>query len=261
MLISEILMPRDEPAPGTVFFRRDLGDCAMWECWATPLGPGLPYGPWSRFILAWMWCEALRTGSRELHVEPSLYDFLAEVDPRLRATGSQGLPAFVHDHLERVLACQFSYRQDLPELSIASATAVWEKKRSVALRPGRGPRRTHFVRLARELFDRFMAHEIVIDTTVLDALAPSPLALDLYLGLAEACFARRDPFALSWREVYERFAFDTPRSPTPKQLGAFRDDVRLALARIAAAWPRLRYHDDDALTVWPISRGPVLAQP
>ena len=106
-----------------------------------------------------------------------------------------------------------------------------------------------------------MTHEIVIDTTVLGALTPSPLALDLYLGLAEACFANRDTFALFWHEVYERFAFNTPRSPTPEQLDAFRDDVRLALARIAAAWPQLRYRDDDTLTVWPIFRGPHLAQP
>lgn len=250
MLICELLMPRDEPAPGALFLTRDLGDGAVWDCWASPLAPGLPYGPWARFILAWMWCEARRTASRGLHLEPSLYHFLAEVDPGLREAGSQWRPAFIRDHLDRVLGCQFEYRQRRPGLYKGSGTAVWVIKEPA------------FFSLTSDLFGWFMTHEIVIDTKVLGALAPSPLALDLYLGLAEACFAHRDPFALSWREVYARFAFETPRSPTPEQLGAFRDEVRGALARIAAAWSRLRYRDDDdALTVWPISRRPVLAQP
>ena len=148
---------------------------------------------------------------------------LAEVDPGLREAGSQWRPAFIRDHLDRVLGCQFQYLQEIPERSAGSAIAV-----RVIKEPA-------FFSLTSDLFDWFMTHEIVIDTTVLGALAPSPLALDLYLGLAEACFANRDPFVLSWREVYASFAFDTPLSPTPEQLGAFREEVRGALARIAAA--------------------------
>jgi hypothetical protein len=206
-------------------------------------GAGLPYGSYPRLILIWMTTEAVRAGSRELELGPSLSSFMAQLG--LQASGGHWgtMPRF-RNQTERLLGCAISARWSSEKdgeinacgknLLVADEFSLWwtpQRLNSVGAK-------VSTVLLSESFYQQIVEAPVPLDLRAVRALKKSPLTLDLYAWATRRVSYLSRPTLIPWRAL--RLSFGSAYADTPQGRSRFREKVIDALLRVMAVYPQLR---------------------
>lgn len=192
------------------------------------IGVGFPFGSTARWLLLFVFTEAVRSQSPRVSLGLSLTAFLRALGlsrdgHRIRSVRRQ---------LHRLLAAsiRFTFRDhDVVagrDLSLASDYMLW--------RQPSGVRALGFAVLHDSLFRDLISHPIPLDLGAIRALRDSPLAMDLFVWLSFRLRSLRQPLSLSWLIMQEQFGSDY--SATKE----FARNLRKELRRVHVVWPTLK---------------------
>jgi hypothetical protein len=196
----------------------------------------LPYGPTPRIVLMYLNGEALRTGSPEIDVEPSMSAFVG----RLGMDKSGRNIRRVKDQLGRLcaatirLAPQFEEGRQV-DAKITTEYDLWFPKdeRQRVLWPS-------YVRLSADYFANLTHHAVPLDPRAVGALKHSAMALDIYTWLAQRLH-RIDPARpsfIAWPALQDQFGQAYGR------LRDFRRILNRTLDQVVTVYPAARLESD-----------------
>jgi hypothetical protein len=212
---------------------------------------GVPYGARARMILLYLQTEAIRTGSREVELGPSMHNWLG----RMGLTWGGKTGQQLREQAARIAAChlRFSWEGD--------AAGGWVKGGFVTsglrfhARPRDDDRQSSLwedrVVLDENFYAALRRHPVPLRETALRELAASSVALDIYIWLAYRLHTLRKPTPVRWAALAEQFGGNYARQRD------FVRDFRKALAPAVVAYPEARVEvEEEGLVLHP-SRPPV----
>ena len=143
---------------------------------------GLPYGNIPRLLLAWITTEVINRKSQEILLGGSLSEFMRHLG--LVPTGGRwGTIKRLKDQALKLFSTTLSYEysekdvvSDGTSLTIAHKRILWWDNTDM---------RQSIVKLTKEFYDEIIKASIPLDMRALKALKRSPMALDLYVWLAQ----------------------------------------------------------------------------
>lgn len=251
ILVQTTLPYRD---PKTKVYERHNGDLKL-----SLLSPnGVPFGSIPRFLVSYLATEAKRTGSPVISLGHSQNDFVrllgmntaggAQKDRmkqqckrffttmlsmEVTRTDAKGR---VQEAMENVLVAKKAFifwqpRQDEPSL--------WEST----------------MELTADFFHECITRPVPIDLRVMDALSPSPMAMDVYVWLTYRVVKARHASTLPWEMLMKQFG-----CIEGTEIRTFRRQFVRALKQVmeVSGWrPAISVDDKDGLTIYP-GKGHVL---
>jgi hypothetical protein len=199
---------------------------------------GLPYGEKPRLVLIHLASEAIRTHSPVIDVEDSMTAFARSLGLETNGHHLRGLK----DQIGRLASATIRMgmveqgRVVQVQTQVASAFDLWY--------PGEVSQRVLWpstVRLSHEFFESLSRHAIPLDNRAVGAIANSPIALDVYVWLAQRVhrIAPGRPQFIAWANVYEQFGQGYAR------IRDFRRKFLLTLRQIRAVYPDCRIETDE----------------
>ncbi|MGB7291577.1 MAG: replication protein RepA [Thermodesulfobacteriota bacterium] len=165
----------------------------------------LPFGPKARLILIHLNSEAIKTGTPVIDVEDSITAFIKHL--LKRSPNGREIRHF-KDQLSSLstatirLAILALDRAVQINTQIVTAFELWFLKN-----PNQRVLWPSTVRLSQEYFDTLVKHAVPLDERSIAALSHSPMALDVYVWLAQRLH-RIDPGKpqfIPWQAVYQQF--------------------------------------------------------
>ena len=198
----------------------------------------LPYGPKARLVLIHLNSEAIKTATPIIEVEDSMTAFIKHLlkrNPNGReikhfkdqlsslATATIRLAIFGLEHAVQI------------NTQIVTTFDLWFPKNSNqrVLWPST-------VRLSQEYFDTLVKHAVPLDERSVSALSHSPMALDVYVWLAQRLH-RIDPCKpqfVPWKALYEQFGQGFAR------IRKFREKFSWVLKQAETQYPAARMEAD-----------------
>ena len=191
----------------------------------------------------WATQEAIRTGSRRLHLGSSLSEFMRELglNPR-NGRGPRSDAVQLKDQMEKLFRATMSFEftdgrvRRWTDMQVAPAGELWWDPK----KPDEPFLWESWVELGDKFYEAIRDSPIPLDMRALRSLKDSALALDLYAWSTyktfRACKTGK-PQALSWTQL-------------EKQLGAnyidtksFRRSAKRALNRVRLVYPGLRLQE------------------
>lgn len=213
-----------------------------------PVLVGVPYGSRARLIMLYLQSEALRTGSRDVVLGPSLRNWL------LRMGIPQGGKSQrdVREQAERIARCRFTFhistggRVGLMNQNVVD-TAMFVPSED----PAQGVLFAEVARLSEIFFDHLRKHPVPVEDAAIRAISNNSVALDLYAWLAYRLHALTKPTPVSWAALKGQFGTGVARMDNFRT--TFLENLALALAVYRHARVELK---DQGLVLHP-SRPPV----
>jgi len=203
----------------------------------------LPFGNLARLLLAWVCTEAVRTQSRELVLGRSLYEFMQKLGIEDLSGGERGGRTRLQNQMQRLFGASITLIYEGPGRFARVSSFVadrhdfwWDPKR-----PNEASLWESRIELGEKFFNEIIRRPLPLDMNTLKALKRSSLGLDLYLWLTYKTFSLKEPFVLTWRQVYRQFGADPAGANDKSLVQAFRKDVLRELVKIKLAWPELTY--------------------
>ncbi len=220
---------------------------------------GYPYGSIPRLILFWMTTEAIRTGSRRLHLGETYASFLREIglDPNTGG-GKRGDANRVKEQTRRLFSATISFIESVERIGaegerrlnmpVAAASELWWDPKQ----PDQINLWDSWVELNDRFFDALTHSPVPVDIRALRALKRSPLALDLYAWATHKAFSvarQGKPQYIPWKSLAQQFGTDY------RDHLDFKKKAKDALKKITAVYPGLKLSDQTpgGITVLPTS--------
>lgn len=186
---------------------------------------GVPWGAHARLILLDWQSEAQLTGSRTLHLGPSLNSYVA----RLGITKSESAFASVSDQLERLARCRVTF-----EVS-GNAHGSIQQQLLVDdfdyVDEGARLKRRRFINqitLSQRFYDQITRFPVIYDRAAIGEIGNASMALDIYLWCCLRLPWVTKPTPVSWSALKAQFgsSVGTMRNFKPQ----FRENLAVALA-------------------------------
>ncbi len=204
---------------------------------------GYPSGSIPRLLMFWTTTEALRTGSRKLHMGSSLSEFMRELglNPR-NGRGERSDAHRLRLQMERLFRAtiSFEYADNTTrrwcDMQVAPEGELWWDPR----RPDEVTLWDSWLLLGERFYEAIVGAPIPLDVRALRELKSSPLALDLYAWLTYKTYqvSKTDrPQRVSWNQLLAQLGADYS---SPKD---FAKKARHALQRIRPVYPGLSLRD------------------
>lgn len=209
---------------------------------------GLPYGDYSRLILAWLTTTAIRHKTRELSFE-SITRFAKQFGI-LPTGGNKGTLTALRDHAERVFTTSIHYRyngqcskwhlyQRINFFPIVKHE-LWLKRNSVDEDGKIIPFKANDARLELTLSEEFYQlatnHAVPFKLETLILLRQSTFAMDIYLWLTYSFQALKTEKLVSWASL--KYQFGSGYQNDNKGRFAFKKCFKKALKLIEVAYPQ-----------------------
>lgn len=221
----------------------------------------LPYGTRPRLVMVHISSEAMRTGSREVHIGDSMREFLIAlgIEP---SGGPRGGYRMFKKQMEALAASRLTLGVSVRSRDVTinmqpiSRFEAWltHDGKQRGLWPG-------VMKLSQEFYDTLTAHAVPLDHRALGALKHSALALDIYTWLAHRLCRIKKPegVMVSWRNMRDQFGQEYR---DPKN---FKRKFRQAMHEVRAVYPDARIENTNGgLTLRnskpPIARTSVLVR-
>lgn len=191
----------------------------------------IPFGSYPRLVLAHINTLALLQKSPEVNVEASATQFLKRIGKR-SSGGKKGTHAIFQGHIAALAACNITVG-----LNTANSAITYDGKpinKLEAWLPAREGEaiKPNIITLSHEYYETLKSHAIPLDMRALNALAPSALAMDIYMMLAERLHRISGrPVVLYWKNLREQFGQEyTGKDAIRSFKKSFRSALRDALA-------------------------------
>ncbi len=199
---------------------------------------GIPYGSVARLILLYLQTEAVRTGSPEVELGPSMHAWLARMGiPR----GGKNY-RLVGEQSRRISACRLTFLTEMPGAELRQNGAFVQN--AITLTPAADDRQRALwqecVRLDDGFWRSLRDHPVPVREEAVRAIGARSLALDVYIWLAYRLHALDRPTQVTWAALHGQFGvgFKAVRQLKP----TFREALALALA----VYPQARVDPDPA---------------
>lgn len=233
-------LPRTNPGKRKEYVRRN-GPYTLGM--SAGIGNKLPFGNLARLLLAWVCSEAVQTQSRELVLGQSLYEFMQKLGIEDLSGGERGGRTRLQNQMRRLFGASITLIYEGPGVHARVSSFVadrhefwWDPKR-----PDEPSLWESRIRLGENFFNEIIRRPLPLDMNTLKALKRSSLGLDLYLWLTYKTFSLKEPFVLTWRQVYRQFGADPAKANDRYTVNDFRKKVLRELVKIKLAWPDLTY--------------------
>jgi len=209
---------------------------------SAPRRVGLPYGSYSRLLLAYLTTEAVRTKSPEIDLGSTPND-LARKLGLSTISGPRGTAHRLEDQLHRLLSTRLDWKTSLglhPTSSrsgfVAANQSSWLKLAREVLQ--RRPAWHSKIVLGQDFFQEITRSAVPVDLRAIRQLQRSPLAIDLYVWLTYRMSYLRKPTLIPWKSLQAQFgaAYARPRD--------FRRKVLARLEAVLSAYPTIRIGED-----------------
>lgn len=231
--------PMDENGAPALQFTRDAGRVSLLvtvgharlekERWVRQ---PLPYGSKPRLMLLDVCTEAVRGGSREVDLLPSVRQYLRNRLGLEWSAGAKGQYTLFRKQALALAACRMHLGVDYPSRSltykgdpIRRFEAWLDDGDQAALWPGR-------LVLDTEFFEALQEFGVPIDQRAYASLARSPLAMDAYAWLAHRMWRIDRSVDISWESLHRDFGQEY------KRLRAFRARFTAALKAAQGVYPQ-----------------------
>ena len=206
-------------------------------------GNKLPFGNFSRLLLAWVSTEAVRTQSRVLVLGDSLSDFMRALGVYNSSGGRGGVQTRLRHQMRRLFNAhvQLVYKDEHGEASVSSSvadsTAFWWNPK----RPHERMLWESKIELGEKFFNEIINHPVPIDMNTLTALKRCALGLDLYLWLTYRMFTAPHPAAAHLAAPVPSVRSAPLQGQRPSHRPNFRHQALRELKKIKLAWQGLNY--------------------
>lgn len=199
----------------------------------------LPYGPKARLVLIHLNSEAIKTGTPVIEVEDSMTAFIRRLlkrNPNGReikhfkdqlsslSTATIRLAILAMEHAVQI------------NTQIVTTFDLWFPKN-----PNQRVLWPSTVRLSQEYFDTLVKHAVPLDERSVSALAHSPMALDVYVWLAQRLHRINPgkPQFIPWKALYQQFGQGFAR------IRKFREKFFWVLKQAQTQYPPARMEVDS----------------
>ncbi len=198
----------------------------------------LPYGPKARLVLIHLNSEAIRTGTPIIEVEDSMTAFIKHLLKR-NPNGRE------IKHFKDQLSSLSTATVRLAILGLEHAVQIntqivttfdlWFPKN-----PNQRVLWPSTVRLSQEYFDTLVKHAVPLDERSVSALSHSPMALDVYVWLAQRLHRidPGNPQFIPWKALYQQFGQGFAR------MRKFREKFFWVLKQTQTQYPAARMETD-----------------
>lgn len=239
VLVQTTLPYRD---PKTKVYERTNGNLSL-----TLLSPhGVPYGSIPRYLVSYLASEAVVTRSPEIKLGHSLNDFIERLDmnadggviaSRLKVQARKFLTTTMN-----VSVTKGHEEADRSLLITKSSYMAWNPKS-----PDQRSLWESTIMLTDDFYRECVDHAIPVDMRVLDALRPSPMAMDVYVWLTYRIAIARAESHIPWELLMLQFG-----SAEGIARRTFVRSFMRALKQVetAANWHPALTVEDDGLIVW-----------
>ncbi|NWL26682.1 hypothetical protein DM794_06345 [Paenarthrobacter ureafaciens] len=215
-LWAQLSLPYRDPGPVPEWVRRNNSitlsiSPGMTTAKDGSRRPAYPFGVIPRYLMTWMTTEAVRTGSRQLHLGPSLSKFLRSLG--MNSSGASSARAL--DQLHRLAVANMNI-EDLrtsgdrwgiagANFNVASRYELWFSKD-----PAKAPSDIlgSTITLSEDFYRSVLEAPVPLRPEALRALSGSPMRLDLYAWLVYRLKYLERPTTVSWGQLAGQFGAD-----------------------------------------------------
>ena len=200
---------------------------------------GMPFGSLPRLILIHIMTEAVRAGSREIHLGRNFTDWMRRMGFKTVSYGPRGSATLIRDQMDRLLSCEWMIRWDNTAESGEHEFGIREIKLTNDYRGQDGPK-SGFQRdilMTEGFFAHLKEHAVPLNEVAIRQLRDSATALDLYTWLAYRLprVSSKRPALLNWEQLAVHFGNDG------RNIRKFRQTIRDAWERhVSAVYPEAR---------------------
>jgi hypothetical protein len=194
---------------------------------------GLPYGPYSRLLLAYLTTESVRTKSREIQLGATPNDLGRKLGLST-ISGPRGTAPRLQEQLRRLLSARLSWQTTVGVHPTASGSGLVISDCALPLMLAREliqrrPSWRSEVVLGQDFFAEITRSAVPIDLRALHLLKASPLAMDLYTWLTYRMSYLKKPTLIPWESLQAQFGSDyaRPRDFRRKALIHLKDVLRV----------------------------------
>lgn len=190
---------------------------------------GVPFGSYARLIMLFLQSEAKRTEAAEIDLGQSLSAWMRRLG--LRVTGGEtGTISRLTEQVRRLQAATFTIELPKPEGMIANEDSV-KFIRTIELWDAEDDQWTGRARLSKDFFESLIIHAFPVDERAVAHLKSSPLALDIYVWLAQRMYSLRSPLRLRWDQLQQQFGTGNVASRS------FASNFKRSLNDVTAVYP------------------------
>ncbi|MBV1800608.1 pirin [Siccirubricoccus sp. G192] len=213
---------------------------------------GVPYGARARMILIYLQTQAVRTGSREVHLGRSMRNWMGRMG---MAVGGETARA-LRDQARRISACSIKFFWTVTDEAGRASDGF---ERGAIVRNGlffrddgeQGNLFEDIVTLDETFYKALSDHPVPLLESAIRQLKERSMALDIYIWLAYRLHALAQPAPISWTSLHTQFGTGF------KLVRQFKPHFLDALAAATAAYPDARVNvTETSVTLHP-SRPPV----
>lgn len=212
---------------------------------------GIPFGEKPRLALIHLTSEAIRTRSPVVEVADSLTSYVRSLglptDGRTIRTLKDQLTRLSVATIRLGMAARDGQSAVQLQGNIVTGFELWHHE------PGQRVFWPSTIRLSDMYFNSLQNHAVPLDHRAVAALAPSAMALDVYMWLAQRLhrIPDRKPALVPWPALHQQFG------PGFARLRKFREVFRGALRSVLTVYPDARVEEDDRGLTLRKSRPPV----
>jgi hypothetical protein len=215
---------------------------------------GVPYGARARMILIYLQTQAIRTGSREVHLGRSMREWMGRMGIAIGGETARAL----RDQARRISACSIKFFWTGVNAD-GQATDGFERgaivRGGLFFREDDGGQGSLFedvVSLDETFYQALSDHPVPLLESAIRQLKDKSMSLDIYIWLAYRLHALRQPTSIGWAGLHNQFGSSF------KYARQFKPHFLDALAAATAAYPDAKVDvDETGITLRP-SRPPVL---
>jgi len=199
-----------------------------------PRRVGLPYGFYSRLLLAYLTTEAVRTKNREILLGATPND-LARKLGLSTISGPRGTATRLQEQLRRLLSARLSWQTTAGVHPTASGSELVISDCALPLRLARElihirPSWRSEVVLGQDFFAEITRSAVPIDLRALHLLKASPLAMDLYTWLTYRMSYLKQPTLIPWKSLQAQFGSEYARPRDFRRKALTRPDRTLSFS-------------------------------
>lgn len=251
ILVQTTLPYRD---PKTKVYERHNGDLKL-----SLLSPnGVPFGSIPRFLVCYLATEAKRTGSPVISLGHSQNEFV-------RLLGMNTAGGAQKDRMKQqckrffttMLSMEVTRQDAKGRVQEAMENVLVAKKAFIFWQPRHDELSLweSTMELTSDFFHECVTRPVPVDLRVMDALSPSPLAMDVYVWLTYRVVKARHVSTLPWQILMRQFG-----CIDGTEVRTFRRQFIRALKQVmeVSGWhPSISVDDKEGLTIYP-GKGHVL---
>ena len=231
---------------------------------------GIPYGSFPRFVLAHIITQVVKQPaaerSRRIELSTHFGTFLKKVGYTGDHRGNQPSARRLRDQLVRLFraTATFEYkegtaikgRQSVRDIKVAPRFDLWWDFKN----PEQDSLYGSWIELSQDFYDSIIKTPVPMKTEVLKALKKSPLAIDVYMWASYRLFRMNDIGQDQLKVTFGQLQAQFGTGIADENYRKFRQELRIALGKVAKNWPQLNHElTDDGLTLYSspllVSRG------